>query len=170
MDFIKGNYEWMATIAALVVAIWAAASAQGSRNEARKSRQVAERAAKLADRATAAAEESARADAQMAAIARAERDAADAALARSPWEITQLGKHRVRLTNTGPKAYEVVVGIDAQYMDIEGEPRESSDVDTGEFLIVSYMLASDNTGAIKLEWSTSAEQGVARIEQRDVLR
>lgn len=162
MDFIKENYEWMVAALALMVSIWAAHSAHASKVEARKSREASERAA-------GAAERSAHADEKMAAFAEADKAAADAALARSPWEITPLGKHRVRITNTGPKAFEVKVGVDAQYLEIEGDRGESSDMETGDFLVASYTLAGDSSGAIKLEWAMSAAQDAVRLEQRDVL-
>jgi len=162
MDFIKGNYEWMAAVAALVVAIWAAVSAHGSKVEARKAREVAERAA-------GATERSARADEQMAALAQAEQAAADEALARRPWEMERLSEHRVRFTNRGPKAYDVVIGIDAQYLEVEGEHVEHSNVETGESRTVTFMLAGDNTGAVRLDWSTSEGPDAVRLEQRETL-
>lgn len=164
MEYLKNNFEWMVTLLALGLAAWSAFSAHGSKTEARKAREIAQDAAASSKLAANAAERSAQADETMAAIATADKAAAEEELARRPWQFEKLSEHRVRVTNVGPTAFDVDILMEAQFLDIEGD--DSSNMETNDSRVLVYNLAGEHTGEVKIRWSRVDEPGSERFEQR----
>lgn len=155
MKWLGDNLYWL--IPSLIAA--------GAAYFAWSSAQSATASEESAERAAGAAEKSAKADVEMAALARMKHDAELADRTERPWNVEPLGNDRWRATNRGPAVF--TVGVEGyQGLSIEfGEHEDAREVvGTGE----SFTMIITRTGPggmLTFRWAIAQYGAVAQVQQ-----
>jgi type VI protein secretion system component VasK len=162
MKWIINNLDWIVpsliAAGALGFAVWSAHSAHVSKDEARKSREASERSA-------AAAEKSAEADAEQAAMARADRQAAEDELRRRPWRFTRTGKGKYEAVNHGGTLYKLEATAPNASIHIEAG-RDEWTFENGEGFSIWVIVGGGQDPTVDFSWAESAEPDAERVVQR----
>lgn len=162
MRWTLDNLYWtvpsLLTLAALVFAIWSAHSAHVSKKEAVKSRQASERSA-------AAAEKSAEADTEMAALARAEREAAEEEARRRPWRFTQTGKGRFEGVNRGGTLYNLQAVAPNATIDLQ-TGKDVWTFENGESFTIWVIVGGGQDPTVEFSWTETDDPEAERVVQR----
>lgn len=173
MNYFKDNASWIVpsviALLALVAAVWSSVSSHASKNEARLSREASQRSAEASERSATAAEESARADLEQAALARAEREEADAAARRRPWRFTALSKTKYRVVNHGVTAFNVVAQAPDMRIIVEAGVRGLAAVQPGESFELFVVKGMGQSGDVAITWAETDEEEAPRLAQHELL-
>lgn len=159
MVFIGKNIDWilpsLIALVALVFAVWSARSASVSK--------------KAAVRSADAADRSAQADEEMAALTRADREAAEEELRRRPWLLEEMGgNNRWRATNTGPTVYAVnVEGIQDMVVRFGEHDDARESLEQGESFTLILVRTGGN-GMLVISWSDRQYSGERRTQRMSV--
>jgi Flp pilus assembly protein TadB len=155
MTWIKDNLNWLIPS---LIALAAAAFAWSSARSAKASKESSERSA-------AAAEASAQADTEMAAIARADREAAEDETRRRPWKFTWTAKGRYEAINHGPTLYRLKAVAPNASIDIE-TGKEEWTFENGEGFTIWVIVGGGQDPTVVFSWAMSDDPDAERIVQR----
>lgn len=155
MGWTLDNADWLIPS---VIAAAAALFAWSSARSAKASKASSERAA-------SAAEESARADTEMAALARADREAAVDEVRRRPWKFTTTGTGRHEAVNHGSTLYNLRAIAPKATIDIEAG-KEDWTFENGEGFTIWVIVAGGQDPTVEFSWAESDEPDAERFVQR----